>query len=237
MESRRVRLVTVLSLTVLLYGISGCNRREAAPVFRPPEAVPAVETVHTVPQVSLPYTLPNSGLIVEDVVSYSGTFRENGKDEEAENVAALMLYNPSERMVEFAAVSVEQEGKTLYFFVYRLPPNSRCLIPEKGKIAYQNAALTACRELCVRWTYQEMSRHQLDYLGVGKQLTVINRDSRQQEHVTVWYKQYVRDGDYYLGGVAYSEHLVFLQVEERRTVVPAYYETGKTKIVSIRLEE
>lgn len=237
MGSRWVGLVTALCLAVLLYGTSGCNRREGAPTFQPSEAASAVDVFCEVQPLTFPYTLPDSGLIVEDMISYSGTFRENGRDEAAENVAALMLYNPSERMVEFAAVSVEQSGKTFYFFVYRLPPNSRCLIPEKGKSTIQDTVLTRCRELCVRWTYQELSRHQLDYLGVGKQLTIINRDSRQQERVTIWYKQYVRDGDYYLGGVAYSEHLAFLQGEERRTVTPTYYEAGKTKIVSIRLEE
>lgn len=235
MGSSRVRLV-VLCLT-LIFGISGCSRRETKLVFQSTEAVPATEMAHRSQPLTFPYTLPDSGMIVEDMVSYSGTFRENGQDEVVENVAALMLYNPSERMVEFAAVSVEWGGKTLYFFVYRLPPNSRCLIPEKGKSTFQDTILTGCRELCVRWTYQEFSRHQLDYLGAGKQLTIINRDGRQQEHVTVWYKQYVREGDYYLGGVAYSEHLVFLLAEERRTVTPTYYEAGKTKIVSIRIEE
>ena len=235
MESSRVRLV-VLCLT-LIFGISGCNRREIKLAIQPTEAVPAMEMAHGPQLLTFPYTLPDSGLIVEDLVSYSGVFRENGQDEAVENVAALMLYNPSERMVEFAAVSVEQGSETLYFFVYRLPPNSRCLIPEKGKSTFQELALTACRTLCVRWTYQELSRHQLDYLGVGKQLTIINRDGRQQEHVTVWYKQYVREGNYYLGGVAYSEHLVFLLAEERRTVMPTYYEAGKAKIVSIRIEE
>ena len=235
MESSRVRLV-VLCLT-LIFGISGCNRREIKPAFQPTEAVPAMEMAHGPQSLTFPYALSDSGLVVEDLVSYSGVFRENEQDETVENVAALMLYNPSERMVEFAAVSVEQGSETLYFFVYRLPPNSRCLIPEKGKSTFRELVLTACQALCVRWTYQELSRHQLDYLGVGKQLTIINRDSRQQEHVTVWYKQYVRNGDYYLGGVAYSEHLVFLLAEERRTVTPTYYETGKAKIVSIRIEE
>lgn len=235
MGNRRVRWVTLFLMMLLC--ITGCGRRETGPVFQPSEAISVVEAVHAAQPLTLPYTLPSCGLMVEDVVSYSGTFRENGQDEVAENVAALMLYNPSERMVEFAAISVEQEGKTLYFFVYRLPPNSRCLIPEKSKSTFQNTELTGCRELCVRWTYPELSRHQLDYLGVGKQLTIINRDSRQQEHVTVWYKQYVRDGDYYLGGVAYSEHLVFLMEDERRTVTPIYYEAGKTKIVSIRIEK
>lgn len=236
MGNGRVQLAMVLCLTLIL-GISGCSRQEAKPTFQPSEAISAMEMAHTEKALTFPHALPDSGLIVEDLVSCSGVFRENGQDEAAENVAALMLYNPSERMVEFAAVSVEQGGRILYFFVYRLPPNSHCLIPEKGKSAFQDTALTACRELCVRWTYQELSRRQLDYLGVGKQLTIINRDSRQQEHVTVWYKQYVRDGDYYLGGVAYSEHLVFLMVDERRTVTPTYYEAGKAKIVSIRIEE
>ena len=106
MGSSRVRLV-VLCLA-LIFGISGCSHREIMPAFQHTEAASAMEMAHTEQPLAFPYTLPDSGMIVEDMVSYSGTFRENGKEEKAENVAALMLHNPSERMVEFAAVSVEQ---------------------------------------------------------------------------------------------------------------------------------
>ena len=77
---------------------------------------------------------------------------------------------------------------------------------------------------------------QIDYVCFGPSMTVINRDTRQLDHVTVWYKQYVKSGDYYLGGKAYSAHLFLLQPEERRTLQPEHYHAGHARIVGIELK-
>lgn len=184
----------------------------------------------------LPYTLSGSGLIVEEIVSYDGVYWEDHEGDIVSQVTALMLYNPAERMVQFGAVALEQDGKQLYFFVYCLPPKSRCLVLEKHKQPFSNAAITQCRELNVRWDYQDLKREEVDYVGFGQSLTVTNRTSRQQKHVTVWYKQYAREEECYLGGVAYSAHLFRLNPGEQRTLTPTHYEAGQSKVVSIDLE-
>ena len=185
--------------------------------------------------VEFPHTLTDSALVIEEVVRYQGRFWEDGSGEMVEGVAGIMLYNPTARMVEFEAIALEQEGETLYFFAYQLPPMSRCLVLERNKNA--PIQVTACRELSTQWYHHELSREQVDYVGLGPTLTLVNRDSRQQDHITVRYKQYVKEGDYYLGGVAYSAHLFCLQPEERRTVTPEHYYAGKAKIVSIVVNE
>jgi len=120
-------------------------------------------------------------------------------------------------------------------FVYQLPPMSRCLILEKNRKAYTDTAITRVREMNIRWDYPEMSREQVDYLGFGPYLTIINREGREQDHVTLRYKQYVKDEDYYLGGIAYSAHFFRLLPEERRTLRPENYVAGESKIVSVRI--
>ena len=96
--------------------------------------------------------------------------------------------------------------------------------------------VTACQELCVRWDQQEFSREQVDYVGLGPLLTVINRDARELKHVTLWYKQYVQEEDYYLGGGVHSAHVFFLQPEERRFLTPEHYDAEHARIVGIKLE-
>lgn len=185
---------------------------------------------------TFPVAQTDSALVAEGVQLYSGPYWEDGSGETVEGVAGLMLYNPTENMLEFAAFSVEQAGEQLYFFVYRLPPKSRCLVLEYRRKTCDMESITAYRELCVRWGTQEMSRAQIDYVGLGPKLTVINRDDRQIEHVTVWYKQYMKTEDYYLGGAAYSAHLFYVQPQERRTVTPEHYEAGYARIVGIEAE-
>ena len=186
--------------------------------------------------VTFPFSFPDSPLIAEELRCFQGQYWEDGSGDHVENVAGLMLYNPTNRMIEFASVAIQQAGQQLYFFVYRLPPNSRCLVLEYQKKPYISQAVTACRELCVRWGNQELSREQIDYVGTESVMTVINRDSGQLDHVTVWYKQYVASEDYYLGGKAYSAHLFFLQPEERRTLQPEHYHAGHARVVGIELK-
>lgn len=228
---RIAALGSVMSMS-LLWGCAGQTPSQTTPVWTPlPE-----ETQVQMTAVTFPVMLPDSALIAEKLISYRGPYWEDGTGDQVENVAGLMLCNPTNRMVDFAAFVLEQASQSLYFFVYRMPPESRCLVLEHNRKNWQQADVTDCRELRVRWTYQEMSREQLDYLGFGPQLTVINRDCRTQNHVTVWYKQYVKEGEYYLGGAAQSAHLFFLEPQEHRTITPEGYNAGNARIVSIRLE-
>ena len=234
MKRKWLRRGMVLGLAVALGGFTGCG----AIAHAPPAVVfsEATEPAKSPVQLNFPVTLPDSTLVAEELVSYHGPFWEDGSGEMVKNVAGLMLYNPTDRMIQFGAIALEQAGEQLYFFVYRLPPMSRCLVLERDKKLCNAREVTACRELCVRWDYQEMSRGELDYVGLGPTLTIVNRDSRRQEHVTLWYKQYEKEGDYYLGGIAYSSHLFFLQPEEQRTITPEHYYAGSARVVAIKLE-
>ncbi len=185
---------------------------------------------------TFPVTLPNSGLIAEELRLYQGSFWEDGSGDYVEEVAALMICNPTNRMIAFASFAVDTPEGQLYFFAYRLPPKSRCLVQEYNRKSCDPQKALACRELIIRWESQELSREQIDYVGFGPRMTIVNRDSRQLEHVTVWYKQYVKEEDYYLGGVAYSAHLFYVQPGQRRTVTPEYYDAAHARIVAIELE-
>ena len=183
-----------------------------------------------------PVIFSEDGLIAEDLRLYQGQYWEDGSGEYVDNVAALMICNTTERMIAFASFAVDTLDGQLYFFAYRLPPNSRCLVLEFQRKACDPEKALACRELTVRWEAQELSREQIDYVGLGSQMTIVNRDSRPLEHVTVWYKQYVKAEDYYLGGAAYSAHLFYVQPQERRTVTPEFYDAAHARIVAIELK-
>lgn len=183
-----------------------------------------------------PCVLPDSGLVAEKLVCYDGPYWEDGSGEIVDNVAGLMLYNPTDRLIEFAAFSLEQGTQRLYFFVYHLPPNSRCLVLEYNRSSCDPMLVTACDQLSIRWDRQELSREQVDYVGLGSMMTVINRDAQQLTHVTVWYKQYVKEEDYYLGGAVHSAHVFFLQPEERRTIWPEHYDAGCARIVGVEIK-
>lgn len=231
---RRMRRTLVLGLVAM--GIfCGCDTRihTAVPVVW--EEGTEGEQITVMP-LEFPVTLSGGMLVAEELVSFQGAYWEDESGDLVENVAGLMISNPTNRMVEFASFVVEQAGERLYFFAYCLPPYSRCLVLEYNRKSSDSGLVTACQELCVRWDQQELSREQVDYVGLGPLMTVINRDARQLKHVTLWYKQYVQEGDYYLGGAVHSAHVFFLQPEERRSIVPEHYHAGHARIVEIELE-
>ena len=185
---------------------------------------------------TFPAALQDSRLVIEELRQYQGPYWEDGSGDFVEDVAALMICNPTDRMITFAAFAVETPEATLYFFAYRLPPQSRCLVLEYSRKSCDPQQALDCRELMVRWAAQELSREQINYVGFGPQMTIVNRDSSPLRRVTVWYKQYVPSEDYYLGGAAYSAHLFCVQPEEQRTVMPEYYDAAHARIVAIELQ-
>ncbi len=234
MRKRWIRRTLVLGMAAM--GIlCGCDTRIhtiTPTIWR--EA--AEEEQITAAPLEFPMTPSGSTLVVEELMCYQGPYWEDGSGEQVENVAGLMISNPTNRMVEFAAFVLEQAGERLYFFAYCLPPMSRCLVLEYNKKACEPRCVTACQELCVRWDQQELARQQVDYVGLGPVMTVINRDARQLTHVTVRYKQYVKEEDYYLGGAVHSAHVFFLLPEERRAIMPEHYDAGHARIVEIEIK-
>ena len=222
----------ILAALSMLCGCSGQKKADAPAFYTAP-----VETTQNHPvSVQFPITLPDSGLIAEELRLYQGPFWEDGSGDFVEDVASLMICNPTDRMIAFASFAVDTPEGQLYFFAYRLPPNSRCLVLEYNRKTCHPEKIMSCRELTVRWDTQELSREQIDYVGLGPMMTIVNRDSQRLEHVTVWYKQYVKAEDYYLGGKAYSAHLFLLQPGQRRTVIPEHYDAAHARIVAIELK-
>lgn len=227
----RKRVAALMVASCILCGCSGQPQTEG-PAFVQEAVTKATKTE----PLTFPLKLESSTLVVEEIVRYQGPFWEDGSGEQVENVAGLMLYNPTDRLIEFAGFALRENEKTLYFFVHHLPPKSRCLVLEKNRQPCDGEQITQCRELSVRWSHQELSRDQIDYVGLGPTMTIVNRDPRELNHVVVRYKRYMGSGDYYLGGTVFSVHLFNLRTEERREVQPEHYITSDARIVGIEIK-
>lgn len=230
------RMCGALALAIGVLGVlCGCDTQVET-------VVPgAWEEAYEKPQVTaapaeFPVTLSGGTLIAEELVCYQGPYWEDQSGVSVENVAGLMISNPTNSMVEFAAFVVEQAGQRLYFFVYCLPPGGRCLILEKNRHPYTQGSVTECRQLSVRWEYQNLHSEQVYYVGFGEELTLVNHSPRQLRHVTLWYKRYDPEKECYLGGVAYSAHVFRLHAQEQRVLTPEHYNAGSAKVVTVELD-
>ena len=223
----------ILLLAGLTAMLSACAEKQPTPVeavILPVFAEKSAQAVATFPCVLA------DGLVVEELLGYDGPFWEDGSGAEVSGVAALMLHNTSTRMIEFGAVTVEQGGRILHFFIYDLPPGSRCLVAEWQQQPFSWEAARECGVGVLRWSHQELAREEADYLGTDGKLTVINRTARPL-NIKVRYKRYDKEGDYFLGGMAFSAHFFATQPQQPKTLTPEYYHAGTARVVSVTIEE
>lgn len=186
-------------------------------------------------EVTFPKTLAN-GLVAEALTVYRGEFWEDGSGEYVSGVAALMLKNTGTRMLEFASVTVEQEGKILHFFIYDLPPGERCLVAERLRQSHSDGSAWECSVGILRWCCPEMSREEVDYVGTDERLTVVNRTS-QIRNIKVRYKRYDENEKCFVGGMAFSAHFFAVKPQQPKTGTPEYYHAGHARVVSVSTEE
>ena len=149
MHRRWMRRTLALGMAAMAI-LCGCDTRmhTVAPTIW--EEFAEEEQVTAAP-VKFPVTPSGSTLVAEELVSFQGPYWEDGSGDLVENVACVMVYNPSERMVEYAALAVEQGEDMLYFFIYALPPQSRCLVMEYNRKSSGTMGADAVREVSIRW--------------------------------------------------------------------------------------
>lgn len=179
---------------------------------------------------------PAEDLVVEAFTSYDGAFWEDGSGEEVSGVAALMVANTGTRMIEFGAITVEQGERTLHFFVYDLPPGTRCLVAERLRQPYSEGGARRCTAGVLRWSFPEMSREEVNYVGTDERLTVVNCTARPR-NILVRYKRYDPEGAYFLGGMAFSAHFFGVEPQIPKTLIPEHYHAGQAQVVSVSTEE
>lgn len=228
------RLILLMAVLVVLL----CACGEKTPVFRESSAEePVLLDMHWSPEsaVDFPCALAD-GLVAEKLLAYDGPFWEDSSGEAVSCVAGLMLSNTGSRMIEFGAITVEQGGRMLHFFIYDLPPGSRCLVAEWQRQSFSEEELQGCRAGILRWGYQELSREEVNYVGTDGYLTVVNRTPKTQ-NIVARYKRYDPEKDHFLGGMAFSAHFLGAEPQTPKTLAPEHYHAGKARVVSVSTEE
>ena len=225
-------------LTAALVGITLCGCGEKPVAMAMDSAVlPGGSGISLEADASVSFPcVPAEELMVEAFTSYDGMFWEDGTGEEVSGVAALMVANTGTRMIEFGAVTVEQGGRMLHFFVYDLPPGTRCLVAERLRQPYSEGDARGCTAGILRWIFLEMSREEVNYVGTDERLTVVNCAARTR-NILVRYKRYDPEGAYFLGGMAFSAHFFGVEPQIPKTLTPEYYHAGQARVVSVTTEE
>lgn len=206
------------------------DRREVLQVFQPATASSQTQTAQQ-ESLEFPVVVRSTGLIIQNIVNYEGVLLESDSHEPAADMMALMVYNSTDKMILSAELLLQQQERELRFLITWLPPHSKLLVVEQQGQAYQNAPVSGCS--CLFLDTREQGEINVEVLEQSAGLLVKNLGEMTARQVLIHYKQYIPQGDFYLGGITKTAELVDLQAGESRDLFPPGYAPGYSRVVAV----
>ena len=226
-------MLWLLALVASVFGMARIMtpKTEPGPVFKPAQTEPAASG-------ALPELVSGSELRVQALVQYEGAYWEDGTGEYVSNVAALMLYNPSDADVSYGQVFLMLQDQEYVFEFTYLPAGGRLLVPEKNRLPYVRGDVTDCRceDLVTGNFGTEDSGVTFTQNGLAG-IVLENTTGGELKKVTLFYKLYLQEQDAFLGGRTYEVTVEDLSAGEIREIVPPKFVWGYSKLVDIQTEE
>ena len=226
-------MLWLLALIASIFGVVRIMtpKTEPGPVFKPAQTEVSASG-------ALPTCVPGTDLQIQALVQYEGAYWEDGTGDYVSNVAALMLYNPSDAGITNGKVSLTlQEQEYLFAFTY-LPAGGRILVPEKNRLPYVRGRVTECRcdELVTGDFGTEDSGIAFTQNGLSG-ILLENTTGGELKQVTLSYKLYLQEQDALIGGRTYVFTVESLSAGEIREIVPPKFVWGYSAVVDIQTAE
>ncbi len=149
------------------------------------------------------YKPTSAELYCLEITTYTGPFVEDGKNEQVENVAAILVENRSKQFLDYATVTYYVGGKIATFNVTGLPVGTKAWVLEKDKLQLDGSHSFEFLD-CESVFKQDaiVSTKDISVRVQGNVLTLSNNTDKTLSNVCVYYKNVNVDGNY-LGGITY----------------------------------
>lgn len=175
-------------------------------------------------------------LKIESVGKYSGSFIEDGSDEPVKNVAAMLITNNSDQMLQIAEVSFKvNDTENATFKVTNLPAGTSTLVLESNKREFKAED---------SYTYGETATGYMEPLGMEEdkfelftedgKITLKNKTKQSYKKVYVYYK-YVQLGGAYLGGITYRTPFENVAPGAEMEAIAAHFNPEGSQIMGIQI--
>ncbi len=161
------------------------------------------------------YTPTSADLYCLEITRYSGAYVEDGKNEQVENVAAILVENRSEQFLDLAKVTYCVGDRVATFNVTGLPAGEKAWVLEAEKMQIEGTP--TFEFLDCESTFRKdavLTTKLLDVQTKDNVLTVENKADKTLKNVCVYYKNVNSDGNF-LGGITYM--LGFDTLQEGQT--------------------
>ena len=135
--------------------------------------------------------------------SFSGAFVEDGKNEEVEDVAMILVENRAKDFLDRATITYKYGEKTATFVVTGLPAGKKCWVMEKDKLVLEGDTSFEFEDCVPAFkTDAILSSDLISTTTKDNTITIENVSRNTLENVSVYYKNTFDDGNYF-GGITY----------------------------------
>ncbi len=183
--------------------------------------------------VKLPYKVEETGIVIESIGSFVGPYVEDASDEEVENVAAMIITNTSDKMIQYSALSFDvKSGEPLNFVITNLPANTSAIVLEKNRKYFEgNETITYSGNITA---YMERDMHSSEVVASASDnlISLTNNSDKTIDTAYVYYKIYI-DGGAYLGGITYRAKIENIAPGETRTQGASHYFTSNSQVLTV----
>lgn len=133
---------------------------------------------------------------------YTGAYVEDGSDAPVENVAAILITNPTDEFLEYAQLTFDMNGTVATFVVTGLPAGASAWVLESNRLILPEGGSLTLQDEVTSFSSGGNVTSGLSYaLGSGT-LSIENTGSETYHNLYVYYRQLHTDGNY-LGGITY----------------------------------
>ncbi len=176
------------------------------------------------------------GILVEEVLSYSGIFLEDRTDEVVENVLAIRVKNTGDKYVQTMDIVLSDGETQARFSLSTLFPGETIIVPEQGRMAFDGAPeFTAATAEAVALfdTDPGMCEDRLQVQCLSGVMNITNISGEDiPGDIFIYYKNYA-DGVYY-GGITYRVRISGgMKAGEIRQGSAAHFDPDTSRVVFV----
>ena len=182
--------------------------------------------------------LSDPNLTVEAIGSYSGNFLEDGSDEPTANVAAMLITNNSDQMLQIAEITFQvNEKDTAVFKVTDLPAGTSTLVLEANKREYSEEDSYTYGETAAGYMEQpSLEEDKFELVTEDGKITLKNKTDQAYDKVYVYYK-YVQIGGAYLGGITYRTPFENVPAGGEAEAAASHFNPESSKIMAVQIQQ
>lgn len=183
-------------------------------------------------------TLSDPDLIVEDIGKYAGNYLEDGSDEPTANVAAMLITNNSEQMLQIGEITFQvNENETASFKVTDLPAGTTTLVLESNKREFKEEDSYIYGDSATAYIEQPtLEEDKFELVTEKGKIILKNKTDQSYEKVYVYYK-YVQLGGAYLGGITYRTPFENVPAGGEVEAVASHFNPNSSQIMAVQIQE